>query len=304
MRIAEFIAVGVLLCLIGCGGGGSDSTSAAPSRFLYASGVGGPNANPAAIYGFAVYPGGAISSIASSGTATDFGGGPITITRDSKLLYTTYADTVKASEIHPDGSLTNSVSPSFQMPPGTRVSGLVADPAADFLYASSYSTTLSPGVLTVFAIDSATGALSQTSSVTLGNEFIENSAAITPNGRYLYQNDVYPGEGSIPTTLQIAGFSTSTTTGALNPVPGSPLSPTTPATSSIHQMAIEPTGKFLYASYQPFVTKVGDEGGIAAYSIDTASGGLTAVPGSPFDVGLSPYSLAVDASGRFLIVSI
>lgn len=46
-----------------------------PSRFLYASGVGGPNANPAAIYGFAVYPSGATRLIPGSAIGTDSGGG-------------------------------------------------------------------------------------------------------------------------------------------------------------------------------------------------------------------------------------
>ena len=44
---------------------------------------------------------------------------------------------------------------------------------------------------------------------------------------------------------------------------------------------------------------------MAAYSIDAVSGALTAVPGSPFDVGgIQYYGVAIDASGRFLIVDI
>jgi 6-phosphogluconolactonase (cycloisomerase 2 family) len=175
--------------------------------------------------------------------------------------------------------------------------GLVAHPTADFLYLSSYT-----GVLTVFAIDSATGAVSQTSSVTLGNAFIKNSAVITPDGRYLYQNDVYPDD-VFPTTLQIAGFSIDSATGALNSVPGSPLTPTVHSASSINMMAIDPTGKFLYAGYVFTVVNVGEDGGMAAYSIEPASGQLTAVPGSPFDLGGVPSSFTIDASGRFLVVS-
>ena len=69
-------------------------------------------------------------------------------------------------------------------------------------------------------------------------------------------------------------------------------------------MATDPTGKFLYVRYQFVVVNVGYDGGLAAYSIDAASGALTAVPGSPFGVGGVPNSVAIDASGRFLIVSI
>ena len=69
-------------------------------------------------------------------------------------------------------------------------------------------------------------------------------------------------------------------------------------------MAIDPTGKFLYVPYQFVVVNVGADGGLAAYSIDAASGALTAVPGSPFAVGGVPSSVAIDASGKFLIISI
>jgi len=279
-----------------CSGGGSDGTPAVASKFLYASAYGGPNTFPGAIYGFAVYPGGALSLVPGSPAPTSDGGGPIAITRDSKVLYTTNLGELLAFQIHADGSLTNAPGPSFSMPDA--IVGLVAHPTADFLYASGYS-----GVVTVFAIDPATGALSLTSSVTVGNEFIKNSAVITPNGRYLYQDDVYPDD-VFPTALQIAGFSTNATTGALSPVPGSPLSPTIHSGSSSKLMAIDPTGKFLYASYEFVVVNVGSDGGLAAYSIDATSGALTAVPGSPFGVGGVPNSVAIDAAGRFLIVSI
>jgi hypothetical protein len=166
------------------------------------------------------------------------------------------------------------------------------------LHASGYS-----GVLTVFAIDSATGSLSLTSSIPLGNEFIKSSAVLTPNGRYLYQDDVYPDDVS-PRRCKSRVFSTNAATGALSPVPGSPLSPTTHSGSSSLLMAIDTTGKFLYASYKFVVVNVGSDGGLAAYSIDPTSGALTAVPGSPFGLGGVPNSVAIDASGRFLIVSI
>jgi 6-phosphogluconolactonase (cycloisomerase 2 family) len=289
----------VLICAFAltasCGGGGGGEPSS-PSKFLYASAYAGPNTFPAAIYAFAVYPDGALSLVPGSPAPTSDGGGPIAITRDSKVLYTTnLPGELLAFQIHADGSLTNAPVPSFSTP--DLPVGLVAHPTADFLYASGYS-----GVLTVFAIDSATGALSLGSSVTLGNEFIQNSAVTTPNGRYLYQDDVYPAV--YPTAQQITGFSTNAATGALSPVPGSPLSPTTHSASSPRLMAIDPPGKFLYVSYEFLVVNVGADGGLAAYSIDAASGALTAVLGSPFGVGGVPTSVAIDASGRFLIAGI
>jgi 6-phosphogluconolactonase len=175
--------------------------------------------------------------------------------------------------------------------------GLVAHPTADLLYVSSGS-----GVLSVFAINSGTGALTLTSSVSLGGNIeMVNSAVITPNGKYLYQADVYYPNGLTqqPALPQLAAFSIDPATGALSAVPGSPVSIST--NISIRSMSIDPTGKFLYASY-------GDHNEVAAFSIDATSGTLTAVPGSPFTVGASATTLVttitVDASGKFLIVGL
>ena len=301
----RIVLIQVFALTAGCGGGGGSSGGppAPPPKFLYASAYAGPNDNFASIHGFAVSASGALSAVPGSPVPTAEGGGPIAVTHDSKFLYThdylylTQSGSLLAFLIHGDGSLTSAATgPSFSMP--DRPAGLVAHPTADFLYLSSNS-----GVLTVFAIDSATGALNQTSSVNLGNQFINGSAVITPDGRYLYQSDKYPNS-LFPTTSQIAGFSTNTSTGALSSVPGSPLSPTIHTGSSIGEPVIDPTGKFLYAGYAFTVVNVGDDGGVAAYSIAPASGELTAVPGSPFDAGGVPSSLTIDASGRFLIVSI
>jgi 6-phosphogluconolactonase len=66
-------------------------------------------------------------------------------------------------------------------------------------------------------------------------------------------------------------------------------------------IAVDPAGKFLYVSNA--ISQMGFGGLLYAYSIDAASGALAAVPGSPFDVGGGiQLSVAVDASGRFLIV--
>lgn len=43
---------------------------------------------------------------------------------------------------------------------------------------------------------------------------------------------------------------------------------------------------------------------MAAFSIDPTSGALTAIPGSPFSFGGVPISLAIDASGKFLIAGL
>src|SRR5207244_10342622 len=42
---------------------------------------------------------------------------------------------------------------------------------------------------------------------------------------------------------------------------------------------------------------------VSAYTINTITGALTAVPGSPFAAGMYPFSVAVDPTGRFAYVA-
>jgi DNA-binding beta-propeller fold protein YncE len=67
-------------------------------------------------------------------------------------------------------------------------------------------------------------------------------------------------------------------------------------------MAIDPTGKFLYVGY----LNEGVGGGVDAYLIDGTTGALSSIPGAPFSVGdgVGPGSLAIDSSGKFLIVTL
>ena len=305
VRIALILAFALMA---GCGGGGGAPPM--PSKYLYVNAESGPNTFITDTYGFAVYAGGALSPVPrfSPVPAQDYGGAPLVITRDSKFLYTPYYNELAAFQINPDGTLTNAPSPSFSII-GTPV-GLVAHPTADLLFASS--NTGGTGLLSVFAINSGTGGLNLTSSVSLGGNNIETgtSAVITPDGGYLYQADVYYPNGffsTLPGLLQIASFSIDSATGALSPFPGSPVSTMISARNIPGNvsgyMAIDPTGKFLYVSYVVIANGV-TEGGVAAFSIDANSGALTAVPGSPFSVGGSPTAAAIDASGRFVIVSI
>ena len=300
-RIVQILAV---VLIAGCGGGGSGGSPHTPSRFMYVNADQGPNSFYTETYGFVLSSGGALEPITGfSPVASNLpGGGPLVIPFDSKFLYTTDTDTgsgifaiadqITAFQINPDGSLTNAPSHSSM---ADNPVGLVAHPTADFLYVSSGS-----GVLTVFAINSGTGALTLTSSVSLGSNIeIASSAVITPNGKYLYQADVYYPNGLTqqPALPQLAAFSIDPATGALSAVPGEAVSVST----NIRSMSIDPTDKFLYASYET-------PNEVATFLIDATSGALTAIPGSPFTVGASATAIVttitVDASGKFLIVGL
>jgi YVTN family beta-propeller protein len=51
-----------------------------------------------------------------------------------------------------------------------------------------------------------------------------------------------------------------------------------------------------------YVTSFSDSN-VSAYTIDPATGALTAIPGSPFSAGADPVSVAVDPSGKFVYVA-
>ncbi len=111
--------------------------------------------------------------------------------------------------------------------------------------------------------------------------------AVDPATKFLYV--------TLVNTAQVAGF-TINSNGALTPIPNSPF----PAGNTPFQAVVDPTGTFLY------VSNLNDSmGGISAYTIDPASGALTAVAGSPFPTQVNfpgPHGLAIGAGGKFLYV--
>ncbi len=80
--------------------------------------------------------------------------------------------------------------------------------------------------------------------------------------------------------------------GILTPLFGSPFSS---AVGSPNDLAVHPTGKFLYVA--PF-----GGGSVRGFSIDSA-GPLTPVPGSPFTTDAGSCSVAVDPTGCFAYVT-
>jgi 6-phosphogluconolactonase (cycloisomerase 2 family) len=112
--------------------------------------------------------------------------------------------------------------------------------------------------------------------------------AATPDGRFLYGAN-YNGS--------IYAFRVNKETGILDPIPGSPF-----ASGANPQLAIDPTGRFLYASNDD------SPGSVLAFTIDS-TGALTPIPGSPFAIPAStivpntePYGIL--DTGRFVYVAL
>jgi 6-phosphogluconolactonase (cycloisomerase 2 family) len=109
--------------------------------------------------------------------------------------------------------------------------------------------------------------------------------AIDTKDRFLYSSAV--GGESLPPDVFL-GFSIGAN-GALTPLP------TVAGLGTFQSLAVDPSNRFLYGSG-------GFEAGVAGYSINAATGLLTPVPGSPFDVGTTTTQLILDPTGKFVYV--
>lgn len=247
-------------------------------RFLYVVGECG-------ITGYSIDPiSGSLTAIAGSTfTVPGFTLGTLTVVIDpsgSFLYVASNSDPVLAApvitgfSIGSAGALTPIPGSPIAIISAGVPSGLVFHPKGRFLYAPDSST----GQVTVFAIDSATGALNSGASSTFPNQCGSGSAYMTidPSGQFAYLIDACRS-GVHELTID-------SITGLVTEISGSPF-PTPTFTWSLI-----PTSKFMYVG-----TAVNRSGQILELSIDPATGSL----GSIGAVGGPAYAsdLVVDANG-------
>jgi len=111
------------------------------------------------------------------------------------------------------------------------------------------------------------------------------SIAVHPSRKYLYVAN------SGDTTPDVSLFTISSV-GALTEV-----TPRTAVNGAPFYLAMDPGGSFLYVA-SPISNSV------SVFSINSGSGALTAVSGSPFPLGVTPVSMQLSPSGKFLYVGV
>src|ERR1017187_9081915 len=158
-------------------------------------------------------------------------------------------------------------------------------PASGFLYAASQNG------ITAFPFNSSTGALGagfQAASTFTATDPLANMVS-DPAGKFLFAC----GEGNSSTEA----FSIDAKTGVLTPISGStlPLQGFPGCT-----LSMDPSSKFLYGISNNTTSNT-----ISVFSINSSSGALAPVAGSPFQTAINglAYSVAVHPSGKFLYVS-
>jgi 6-phosphogluconolactonase (cycloisomerase 2 family) len=160
---------------------------------------------------------------------------------------------------------------------------VTVDPSGKYLVAFGGSGSSS------YSINGATGALTAAGSAVTGCG--SSSMAFEPSGHFLYG-----------TSNGISACSFDSSSGALVLVAGSPL--VSPAAGGFSGVAVHPSGAFLYAS-DLNCNDNGPSNWLYGYLIDPATGGSTAIDGSPFALpgGSGCYydeAVATEASGNFV----
>lgn len=250
-------------------------------------------------------------STGSSGTLSLISGSPfpnsttqgissLTVDPNAPFLYASYQSGASSGVIRFSigamGALTSVPGGPFSSPgnggPPVR---LAIDPTGRFLYASaSFDDVFVSGGFNIwgFTIDSQTGALTSMPGspfATQGNSQPQGME-VDPFGKFLYV--------ALSNANSIAAFTINSTTGALVAIPGSPFVIPPGQFTQTYELTIAPSGKFLYAFNFNGNT-------VVAFVIDSTSGALTPIAGSPFAVSpLAEGTLIVDPSEKFLYLTI
>jgi 6-phosphogluconolactonase (cycloisomerase 2 family) len=132
-------------------------------------------------------------------------------------------------------------------------------------------------------------------STLAGSSFVVagNNVAVDPSGKFLYSLIVNPQANA----AEIVGFAINQSDGSLVLVPGAPLSCSCfPNFNAAPIITFNPAGGFLYTPAGTGSTA----DAIAAFAIDSTTGSLTAVSGSPFAAGNGTALAMAVPSGNFL----
>jgi 6-phosphogluconolactonase (cycloisomerase 2 family) len=162
---------------------------------------------------------------------------------------------------------------------GLGVSALTVHPSGKFLFAvNDNGGGIPSSTLLSYTINPTTGALTLLNSIPYDAPVLLGDVVVHPNGGFLYVSD---GDDNV------LGFSIDGN-GDLTALAGSPFS----AGGSVintNFLAMDPAGRFLYAANYD----AGFTSNISAFTVDSNSGALALVPGSPFPAGAGPDAIVI-----------
>jgi 6-phosphogluconolactonase (cycloisomerase 2 family) len=272
-------------------GAGAFSVAVDPSgQFAYVGNVGNNT-----ISGFKIDPGtGALTPVPTSpfSALPATGAQGVAVNPNDKFLYVADSGTNQVS-FYPFDSTTGVLNLAGRLLFGPPASNPINDPVSVTLdplgrFAYTANNTLpgagsGPGNVSVYTIDSSTGALTWVENT--GNIGIPGAGpamvAVDSKGKF-----AYVAGGGLATA-----FTINRTTGVLTPT----VPPTFPAGSNTLSVAVDPSGKFVYVANHGSFGGGTTPGGVSAYSMNPATGVLTEITGSPFPLPKGPTSITVVA---------
>ena len=193
-----------------------------------------------------------------------------------KLAYFAYPDfnSVSAYDLN-RGSGTLTAIPGSPFSTGDRPVDLAVEPCGQFLYtANLFSNDVS-----AYAIDRETGSLSPVPGSPFAAQNQPIGIAIDPLGHFVFAVNRYSDNVSV--------YAIDRSTGSLTQVSGSPFQTGRGPVA----VRVDPSGKFVYtANFDVLPTNVSS---VSGFSLDSTTGALTPVPGSPFLAGRNPNDIAI-----------
>jgi 6-phosphogluconolactonase (cycloisomerase 2 family) len=184
------------------------------------------------------------------------------------------------------GALTSIGAP---FPTGAGPNPVTFDSAGHFAYVSNQTASS----IFVYSVNATTGALTEVQADRVGTGISPTAVSLTADGKFAY----------VLNLNSISAFSVNASSGGLTPITGSPFP--VPGfqgggNNQLQTLIFNPNGKSLYVKNDGGT----GTGSLAAFSIDSATGALAPLSGSPFPLGASATGLAgIDPAGRFLYIA-
>jgi 6-phosphogluconolactonase (cycloisomerase 2 family) len=198
-------------------------------------------------------------------------------------------------------NLTDNIS-VFGISPSTGALSLIGSPVGAnanpteirFTHSGKFVYVTNPGIGTVtgFSFDASGGLLTQITTVVSGAG--ADALAVDATNQYLYVANVSASNPPPYTNItgNISGFSIDAG-GGLTPLIGSPYIPTSGSSSGPSAIAVDPSGRFVYA------VTAGSSASIWCFSITPADGELVQVADSPFSLAGGGLFLLFEPTGSF-----
>jgi len=228
----------------------------------------------------------------ASGTVINTAIGTVVVTCTSSPARFAYVGTFQGIFCFAVDAVSNALVPlSTPQCSNGLMSSVATEPTGRFAYANH---DINPLIVTdteviPYSIDQSSGVLTPLAggSIAVGSNPVD--ITVDRSGRYVYTANYASDD--------ISAYSIDSATGYLTAVPGSPFT----GVSHPNAVVVDPSGKFLYAPNELAVAGV--QKGVSAFTIDSSTGALTPVAGSPYATANWASSIAIDPATKFLFTA-